>query len=454
MAFTTGKKPNMGLTPSRKVCMEALLDVAQSGAYSALALDKRLRESGLSPLDKRFTTELFYGTIERRLLLDYVLSRFMEHPMEDTVAREILRMGVYQILFMDSVPDFAACNQQVEMMRTFHKDTLCPLANGILRKVSSQKSEIAYPTEPMERLAVLYSCPQWLVEKLVEWLGDKNAEAFLAYKPRKDVLYACPNLLTGSDGTFRTFLSQNNVSYSEPRVEHIFPVTGLRTAHPAFLKGQFTVIGEASAMAVMATGVKGGMQVLDACAAPGGKACYMAELMNGTGRVHAFELHEHRVKLIAAYAKRMGLDTVRARQQDAAEPVEAMVNTMDVVLVDAPCSGIGVIHEKPDIKYNLTPEDLAALPDTQAKILNTCASYVKAGGTLVYSTCTINPSENQQIVTDFLARHKEFKLAGLEKRLPQAFHSAIEDGMMTLYPHVNGTDGFFIARMEKGRAPR
>lgn len=204
-------------------------------------------------------------------------------------------------------------------------------------------------------------------------------------------------------------------------------------------------------LAAQVVGARIGQQVLDCCAAPGGKACYLAELMQGTGRVYAWDIHEHRVQLIASAARRLGLDNVRTRVQDARELVENQVERMDCVLVDAPCSGLGDFLSKPDIKYNITPEGIAALHDTQVAILDTACRYVKPGGTLVYSTCTLFREENEQTVAAFLKEHPDFMLSGLERMLPENLAEQTKDGMLTLYPHLNGTDGFFIARMTRKR---
>lgn len=441
----------LGLTANRRVCARALLDVEQ-GAFASLALDQRLQETPLSLQDRRFATDLFYGVVEKKLLLDYVLSRYMQRPMDDVIGRLSLRMGAYQILFMDSVPDFAACNQQVEMMRDFRRETLCSLVNGVLRTLSRQAASIEYPDEPLERLSVLSSTPKWLVERLVEQFGLEKTQAFLQTSGRGGGMYVRPNLLKyDDDRAFEAFLQAENIPFEPTGIPHIYHVRELRATHPAFQRGQFSILGRASALAALALAPKPGMQLLDACAAPGGKTCFLAELMQGSGRVHAFDLHEHRVRLISAYAKRLGLDNVRPRQADATQVVESLVETMDAVLVDAPCSGLGVLHEKPDLKYRLRPEDMDNLPKTQLAILTACARYPKPGGVLVYSTCTITSAENQDVVRAFLAQNPLYSLESLENILPEPFGGLGKEGMLTLEPSSD-TEGFFIARLRKGKA--
>jgi 16S rRNA (cytosine967-C5)-methyltransferase len=427
-----------------------LLDVTRGGGYAGLVLSRRLRESQLSELDRAFATELFYGTLERSIQLDFCLSRFMERPMQDDVVHLILQMGAYQILFMDRVPDFAVCNQQVELVRHFRKDSLAGMVNAVLRNLARGKDEIVYPKEGAERLSILGSCPPWLAEKLIGWYGEQNAEGLLLFSGKDRPMAIRPNLSRLGEAEFEKRLESSGVRFEKSAVPHLYRVWNLKPGHPLLAEGVASVMGEASALAVMAVGVKGGMQILDACAAPGGKACYMAELLGtSAGRVHAFDLHEHRVQLIQAYAKRLGLDNVRARQRDSSVPIDDMAETLDAVLVDAPCSGLGVMHEKPDIKLTLQPETLEELPKTQAAILEGCSSYLKPGGALVYSTCTLNPAENEEIVRAFLAQHPEFEAKGLERRLPEAFAARVSDGMANFFPHLDGVDGFFIARLEK-----
>ncbi len=438
----------VGVTPARRVCAQALLDVEQGGAYAALALDKRLRETQLAAQDRRFLTELFYGVIEKKLLLDYVLDQFMQRPMDDTIGRLSLRMGVYQILFMDSVPDFAACNQQVELMRLYRRESLCSMVNGVLRGVSRQKDEIQYPEDPLDRLCVQASVPRWLGQFYAERFGLERAEALLAQSGRGGGVFVRPNLLKMEDAAFEAFLRRENIPFEKTGIPHIYRVRELRASHPAFLRGEFSLLGRASALAALALDVKPGMQVLDACAAPGGKTCFLAELMQGTGRVHALELHEHRVRLIHGYARRLGLDNVRPRQADATRTIESLIDAMDAVLCDVPCSGLGVLHEKPDMKYRLTEEELKTLPETQLAILSACSGYVKAGKVLVYSTCTINRDENEGVIERFLQENPRFVLESLAPVLPAPYGEMGAGGTLTLYPDGD-TEGFFIARLRR-----
>lgn len=437
-----------GPSPARVAALEALLDVQVSDAYAGLALTRRISASRLNALDRRLMTELFYGVLENRICLDYILSLYMDKPCQEEVALQILRMGVYQLVFMDKIPESAACNDAVELARRFRRETLSGLINGVLRAIVRDRSRIVYPEEEIEALSVRYSFPRWLVEKLMADLGLDCARALITYRDQQHSVVLRPNLTRMNNAAFESYLTEQGFDWEPGYVPGAYRVRGGFVAqHPGFRQGLYSVMGEGSMIAVRALGVRLGMQVLDCCAAPGGKACYTAELMGGSGRVYAGDLHEHRVQLIASAARRLGLDNVRPRVQDARQSVESQVGRMDAVLVDAPCSGLGDYLSKPDIKYRVQPEDIPALHRIQSEILDACCRAVKPGGTLVYSTCTLFKEENEQTVAGFLERHPEFEKTGLESVLPENLAKQTVDGMLTLYPHRDGTDGFFIARM-------
>ena len=441
-----------GPAPARIAALEALMDVQIADAYAGLALTRRIAAARLTALDRRLMTELFYGVLENRICLDYILSQYMQRTCEDDVTLQILRMGVYQLVFMDRIPDNAVCSDAVELARRFRREKMTGLVNGVLRSLLRDRGRIVWPEEPVERLSVEHSFPKWLAQKLVDDFGMEFAAALMSYRDKQHHVTIRPNLTRISCAEFEKYMTEQGFDWEKGTFPGAYRVRGgFVSQHPGFRSGLYSIMGEASMLAAQAVGAKPGQQVLDCCAAPGGKACYLAELMQGTGRVYAWDLHEHRVQLISGAAKRLGLDNVRTRVQDARELVDSQVERMDCVLVDAPCSGLGDYLSKPDIKYNITPEGIAALHETQTAILDAACRYVKPGGTLVYSTCTLFKEENEQTVVAFLKAHSEFSLNGLERMLPEEFAKQTVDGMLTLYPHVSGTDGFFIARMTRSK---
>ena len=260
-----------------------------------------------------------------------------------------------------------------------------------------------------------------------------------------------PNLMKYSDEEFETLLQKKVWEVEKGAAPHAFRVRmASEIARDAdYLAGNFSIQGESSMLAAQALDVKRGMQVLDCCAAPGGKTAYLAESMAGTGRVYAWDVHEHRVTLIKAMMHRLHLENVRPIVRDAAVLKDELVSTMDAVLLDAPCSGLGVMDNKPDIKYRATKESVKELTDLQEKLLNTCCQYVKRNGFLVYSTCSVLPEENEEQVKKFLVSHPDFTLAPLPASFDEKFKAHYTDGGLQLLPHRDGVEGFFIARMKR-----
>lgn len=442
--------------PARRVALSVLRDVTENGAYASLSLDKHLTGSGLNPADRRLAARLTYDTLERLLTIDHALSQVMAKPDTDIKLRNVLRLGACQILFEDRIPDSAATNTAVALCKEIGMEGLAGVCNGILRSLVRQKDALRWPdeaTEPVKARSVRYSTPEWLVERLTADWGVETADALI--KPGQQAAYITvrPNLTRMDDAAFDELL-EKKVWQKEPgRAPHARRISGMAdVARDAdFLAGQFSIQGESSMLACMAVAPRRGMQVLDACAAPGGKACLLAEMMGGTGRVQAWELHEHRTALIAAQARRLGLENVRPMTRDASKHREELDGTMDAVLLDAPCSGLGVMADKPDVKYRVTAESVAELTALQAQLLDAVAPYVKEGGTLVYSTCSVLKAENEAQAEAFLQRHPEFECVPLPESIPAELRAREAVGLQ-LMPHVDGVGGFYICRMRRKRS--
>lgn len=449
-----GKARPAPIAPARLVALEALMDVQNSDAYAGLALTRRIASAHLNARDRRLMTELFYGTLENRLCLDHILSLYMDRPCEESVAREILRMGAYQLVFLDKIPANAVCSDAVELTRRFKRESMAGLVNGVLRAIAREPERIAYPEDEREFLSVRYSFPRFLVDKFAGDFGMDFARALIEYRHRESDVTICANAARCTDAELEAYLTQQGLDWEKGRVPGAYRVRGGFVAqHPGFRSGLYSVMGEGSMLAAMAVGARPGMQILDACAAPGGKTCYIAERMGGAGRVYAWDLHDHRVELIAGAARRLRLDNIRPRVHDARVLAEGDLGRMDAVLVDAPCSGLGDYLSKPDIKYRVTQGGIDALSRMQREILDACCRYVKPGGALVYSTCTLLPEENENNVRAFLADHPEFAPGDLAGLLPAEFAAKAREGMLTVYPHVDHMDGFFLARLVKKKEP-
>lgn len=449
--------PRRPLENPRLVALNVLQDVSRSGAYASLALSKRLRDTNLPRRDRDLVTELVYGTLERQIALDYVLNKRLERPDDiESLVRDILRMGAYQILFLTRVPDSAAVDESVKLTRTLDRGAFTGLINGVLRGLARERDSLPWPVreaDPALYLSVTHSLPKWIVDRLIAAYGWEEAERIAAYRPDERFLTIRRTSDKLSEKAFEDMMTQKGWTWKRARLPDMYHASGLGDVgiEKEFLQGVYSVQSESSALAALAVSPKRAASVLDACAAPGGKTACLSQMLSGTGRVHAWDVHEHRVELIRGMVKRLRLDNVRPAVRDASIVKEDLVSTMDAVLLDAPCSGLGVMLAKPDVKYRMTPEGVSSLVETQRKLLDACCQYVRPGGVLVYSTCTILPEENGEQIASFLARHPEFSPdeEGLRALLPDFLRGRMDGCAVQLLAHRDGLDGFFIARLKR-----
>ena len=443
------------LCSPREVALKAVQDVVRGDAYAAQALDRQLQNSALKPEDRRLAASIFYFAVENRLYIETMLKGFMESKPEPVVL-DILHVAAAQILFMDKIPDHAAVDEAVKQVRACRREGFTGLVNGILRNLIRARDEGALQlpdreTDTAAYISVRYSVAPAIVKRLITAYGVEEAERLVACAPARRVQTIRPNRMRMDGAAFENYLNQRKLNWRHGMVPdaYVLSDSGNLAALEGYRKGLFSIQGESAMLAAQAVMAKPGMQILDACAAPGGKSCLMAEQMQGAGRVFAWDVHEHRVDLIRAAVRRLGLDNVRPIVHDARRPMDSLRLSMDAVLADAPCSGLGVIADKPDIKYRQNEETLTALPPLQRDILDACAQAVKVGGLLVYATCTVLPEENEAIVQAFLDRHSEFVPDDAEDWLPEALRPRLKDGMIQILPHRDGLEGFFIARMRR-----
>lgn len=439
----------------RRVALETLLDVGRSDAYASLALDKRLAQADFGPRDRAFVTKLVYGTLENRLKLDWCIDQFLEGDKElEPTVREILRMGAYQLFDLERVPDMAAVDESVSLTRAMGLEPLTGLVNGVLRNMIRGKDRVVWPKPQdgaVRYLSVMFSAGEELAQLLVEAYGEHGALEILSYRPKERTTSIRLNALRCDDGRLRRLLADDEFSFGPGLLPGTYRVrqAGDLTRLRAFQNGLFTVQGEGSVLAARAVGAKPGQSVLDACAAPGGKSAVLSEMMNDTGRVYAWDTHAHRVELIRGTANRLKIENIRPAVRDASVPKPEWASTLDAALVDAPCSGTGVMLEKPDVKYRVTREGVESLARTQAAILDAVAPTVKPGGALVYSTCSILPQENEEQMRAFLARHPEYRAEHLGDELPEALRPFEGELGIQLLAHRDGTDGFYVCRLRR-----
>lgn len=442
-------------TPGRTAALSVLCDVREKGAFISAALDKYFSEHNLPQIEKRFCTNLTYSCEENRLKTAYVLDRFLQDREALSVRLQlILEMSVSQKLYMDKVPDSAIVDEAVKLTRSSGAEGMTGLVNAVLRKAfTSLDTDFIWPDREKDRagyLSVMYSVPRWLCEKLSEEYGD-DAEKICAYRGQHYITVRPNRIKYPTSEAFRMKVLDKKVWDCEKAL--FLDAWYIRGASDIsrdadYASGGFSIEGVSSMLAAEALNCRSGMQVLDACAAPGGKTAYIAEGMKGTGRVYAWDVYEHRVELIRAMARRLGLDNVRPVVRDASVFREDMAQAMDAVLLDAPCTGLGVMDNKPDIKYKVSEEQVRELTALQEKLLETCSGYVRRGGTLVYSTCSLLKEENEEQVRLFLRKHPEFRLVSL----PESFgplRDRMTDSGLQILPWRDGIDGFFIAAMKR-----
>ena len=434
----------------RDTALEVLMQVDKANAWSDGSLKRTIARNKLDSREAALATRLSYGVIQNKLLLDYYISCYCTQKAEklESVIRNILRIGGYQILFMDKIPHHAAVNEAVEMTRRAKRPKAAGMVNAVLRKfVANWMNMPALPGATADYLSVRYSHPKWLVERMVDLLGPEEAEKYLRMNNEIVPTTIQTNTLKITADELEKELRQAGVTVEKHHwLNGCFEVsaTGDLESLPAFTEGRFMVQDAAARLVAVIAQPQETDKVLDICAAPGGKSFALAIDMKDQGQIVSCDIHPHKLKLIENGAQRLGITSVRAAQADGREHHAAWLQSADLVVADVPCSGLGIIRKKPDIRYK-NPKELAQLPAIQLAILENASTYVRSGGTLIYSTCTVLPEENEQVTEEFLAKHIDFELESFTLPLPIGTHK----GHLTLWPQRYGTDGFYICRMRR-----
>lgn len=437
---------------ARETALLTLTACEKQGAWSDGHLKKAIRQAQLDRRDAALASRLCFGVLQNRLLLDFYIGQFSTVKPEKLEPKVLgaLRLGLYQLLFLDRVPERAAVNESVDLAKRYSRNPRSAgLVNAVLRAFLRQRDALP-PVEgedEVETLSLRYSHPRWLVEAFTAALGLEEAEALLRADNEQPPTCVQVNTrrFTAAEALEALRASGAEVT-PHPWLPDCLLLAGtgdLEKLEP-FRAGAFYVQDAAARLAVLCAGVRPGDRVLDACAAPGGKSFAAALGMEDRGEIVSCDIHPHKLGLIQAGADRLGLSCIAVREQNAKEFVPEWEGRFDAVLADVPCSGLGIIRKKPDIRYK-PPAPLAALPEVQRAILDNVSRYVKLGGTLLYSTCTLLERENGDVVTAFLEAHPEFALAPFTLPGP----AGESGGMCTLWPHRHGTDGFFVGRMRK-----
>lgn len=445
---------------TRELVLDILLEIEKGNTYSHVLMRNVLdKYDYLAAREKAFIKRTVEGTLERRIEIDYILDRYSSTPVRrmKPLIRNLLRMSVYQILFMDGVPDSAVCNEAVKLAVKRKFQSLKGFVNGVLRNIARQRDSIAYPDrekEGLKYLSICYSMPEMIIAMWIAAFGqeltEKILKAMLAARP---VTIRIKETLTEEEQ--KELLKAIEKAGIRLKKHPLLPyacelehVEGVRSI-PGFAEGLLTVQDVSSMLCVECAGIKNGDYVIDVCAAPGGKTVHAAIKAGEQGKVLARDLSEDKTAFIEENVERQGLKNVTIQVWDATLQDEANRESADVVIADLPCSGLGILGKKRDIKYNVTEELLRELPGLQKRILSAVWQYVRPGGALVYSTCTIHREENENVANWFLENHP-FEREDISRFLPEALkEEAAKEGYLQLLPGVHETDGFFIAKFRR-----
>ncbi|WP_256864651.1 16S rRNA (cytosine(967)-C(5))-methyltransferase RsmB [Marinilactibacillus piezotolerans] len=440
---------------SRYLAMTVLEKVNTKGAFSNIVLNQTIEKENLSREDSNLLTEIVYGVIQRKRTLDYILMPYLNQKKKiEQWVIQLLRLSVYQLYYLERVPDHAVLNEAVNIAKVRGHKGISGLVNGVLRNVlRGEKPDFSKISDPVERLGVQYSLPDWIIDQSIQQLGMDETEKYAQSLLDKSKVSLRVNTTQISVKEAIEQLTDEGYTVKESRVSPhgLISESGLPARSELFKTGKITIQDETSMLVAPALGIQSDDKVLDACAAPGGKTTHIAAYLDNEkgGEVLALDLHAHKIKLIEENAQRQRVRPVVKTKNLDARKISEEVNpeTFDKILVDAPCSGLGLMRRKPEIRYSKTPEDLSALKKIQIDILSSVAPFLKKDGRLVYSTCTITQEENEQVIEAFLADHPDFSVEPVLLENEQLERS--KDQMLRVYPHQYGTDGFFICSLRR-----
>ena len=444
------------MTTARELALHVLQSLETGKQRSDTLLHRTLQHSALNRIDRALSTGLVNGVLRYRLQLDFIIERFYHHNLEKAapVMKNILRLGVYQILFLDKVPDWAAVNECVKLARKYKGERMSKLVNGVLRKITPESvtlDEWLKDKKTEEQLAVKYSHPQWLVERWITAYGKEKCETILSYNNQFPTFGFRINRLKSSAGQFFSDPVMATVIHKESGIENFFLSKDFNTFEPAVADGRLTVQNPTQALACLLLHPAPGSNVLDLCAAPGGKATFMAELMKNSGQITAVDRYEQKLAKIESHAEALGITIIRTVAEDARSFAPEI--RPDAILLDAPCSGTGVLGRRAELRWKLNPETLRELQVLQAELLDHAAELLGEGGILLYATCSIEPEENNLQIDAFLQRHPDFAVDPVDMKVPAPFRKGKEEdgAILTLPGEHPGFDGGFCQRLRKVR---
>ena len=444
----------MKIDTARNIALKTLYKIEEDKSYSNIVLDDMLNSNRekLTNQDIGFISELVYGVTSRKLTLDNIIQKYSNIKMKkiSSIVKNILRIGAYQIIFLDKVPKSAAVNESVNLCKKYSMKST-GFVNVILRKIEkTDLTDIEKIENDIERISKLYSMPEWIVVKLSDELGINKAEEVCKNSNIRPKISIRINKLKTSKEELINMLAKKNVNTENAIFEDFIYLNSKNITNlEEYKKGLFTIQDESAALTALVLSPIENETILDCCSAPGGKTTYLAEIMKNKGSIEAWDLYEHRLKLVDENAKRLGIEIINTKINDSTILNKNEIGKYDRVLLDVPCLGLGVIRRKPDIKWQREEKDIDEITKIQKQILSTCSKYVKVGGRLVYSTCSILKEENEDIVNNFLINNPNFKIINPENnRLKELNKNIVDRKYLKLYPNEN-IDGFFICLLER-----
>lgn len=436
---------------ARELALHILMKFQNEDAFSNILINAELNKSELSDLDKSFVTQLVYGVITNKIAIDYIIKKSSKIRFNKIAVPilNILRLGIFQIYYLDKVPVSATCNEAVKLAKKYGHITSANFVNAILRNATRTDKNTFFENinNKVERLSIEYSYPLWLVSRFVSQFGyDETVELLKANSNLRYETIRINTLKINRDEVKKRFSNAR-----DGKLDDILYVNSVKEFlhSDEFKNGLITFQDEAPALVAHLLNANESDKILDICAAPGGKTTHIAALTNDNAEIIAMDLYEHRGELIKETAKRLGVNSIDVKINDATVFIPEFVNKFDRIVADVPCSGLGVIRKKPDIKLRITEKEIDEINEVQKKILGNIAKYLKPGGVLVYSTCTVIEKENEETIKWFLENNKGFTVCTDEKKIPVEWRSGLKNGMLLLLPNKHGCDGFFICCLKK-----
>lgn len=445
----------------RDAALKAVFEVLEKGAYTNIAINNLLKETSFSPLERRFITEIVNGTIKNKLTLEWIRDSFASKKKIEPWINYIILTGIYQIIYLDKVPVSAACNESVNLAKKYGNPGSVKFVNGVLRNIARNLDKISYPdiqVDPVLHISVVYSHPKWLIKRWIEEYGIEETIALCKYNNSRSSNIIRVNTLKIQVDELMTLLINKGIDVNRA----LYAPEGLEITNfeqidkiEAFAQGLFIMQDEASMLVARCLNPAPYSIIIDACAAPGSKTTHLAQLTCDKSTILAFDIHDHKLKLIEHNAKRLGINSIKTQKQEAQRIGNLFEKKIDYLLLDVPCSGLGVLRRRADLRWRKNQQQIKELSKLQLEIIEGAAKCLKPGGVLVYSTCTMTYEENYNVVEKFLKNNPDFSFNSLLPYLPyeitkdpHLYHTA-KIGYIQILPQRHNMDGFFIARMSR-----